>query len=62
MNMLGAPKYTVNRGTTREGPEALRHAPIKAGWRLRPISQRSLGYAGEERRVGAEEKVALQQE
>jgi hypothetical protein len=50
------------RGTTREGPEALRHAPIKAGWRLRLISQRSSRYEGEERRAGAEEQVTLQQE
>jgi hypothetical protein len=49
-------------GTTREGPEALRHAPVRTGRRLHPISQRSPGYAGEEQRAGAEEQVALQQE
>jgi hypothetical protein len=49
-------------GTTREGPEALCHALIKAGRRHRPISQRSPRYAGEERRAGAEEQVAPQQE
>jgi hypothetical protein len=40
----------------------LRHAPIKAGRRLRPISQRSPRYAGEERRGCVEEQVAPQQE
>jgi hypothetical protein len=49
-------------GTTREGPEALGHALIKTGRRLRPISQRIPGDAGEERRACAEEQFTLQQE
>jgi hypothetical protein len=52
-----APGRSLRR-TTREGPEALCCASVRARRRLHLVPQRSPGDAGEERRTCAEEQVA----